>query len=162
MRAPHPKLLGIEREPVSVEGAGDEAEADWENLRTPETYLGYWRNAHVASPGDPPRTTSATATPSPSACTSATGPSPASGRSPPRTPCSSGLEAASRTRRERRTVSAQELLARLVDELPAPARLEPFAFLDDELLPLTLTPVEPTAFVLACVQAAWGPHGPKN
>jgi hypothetical protein len=59
-------------------------------------------------------------------------------------------------------VSAQELLARLVDELPAPERVEPFAFLEDELLPLTLTPVEPTAFVRACVQADWGPHGPKN
>jgi hypothetical protein len=59
-------------------------------------------------------------------------------------------------------VSVQELLARLVDELPAPERVEPFAFLEDELLPLALAPVEPTAFVLACVQAAWGPHGPKN
>jgi hypothetical protein len=43
------KLLGIEREPVPVEGVGDEAEADWDNLRTPETYLGYWRSAHFAS-----------------------------------------------------------------------------------------------------------------
>ena len=59
-------------------------------------------------------------------------------------------------------MSAQELLARLVDELPAPERVEPFAFLEDELLPLTLTRVEPAAFVLACVQADWGPHGPKN
>ena len=56
---------------------------------------------------------------------------------------------------------AQELLARLV-ELPAPERVEPFAFLEDELLPLTLTPVEPAAFVLACVLAAWGPRGPAN
>src|SRR4051812_14723028 len=32
-------LLDIEREPVSVEGLGVEAEADWEHLRTPETYL---------------------------------------------------------------------------------------------------------------------------
>jgi thiol-disulfide isomerase/thioredoxin len=45
------KLLGVEREPVSVEGTGDEAEADWESLRTPETYLGYWRSAHFASLG---------------------------------------------------------------------------------------------------------------
>jgi hypothetical protein len=50
----------------------------------------------------------------------------------------------------------------LVDELPAPERVEPFAFLEDELLPLTITPVEPAAFVLACVQAAWGPRGPQN
>ena len=34
------RLLGIEREPISVEGHGIEAEADWDNLRTPETYLG--------------------------------------------------------------------------------------------------------------------------
>jgi thiol-disulfide isomerase/thioredoxin len=34
------RLLGIEREPVAVKGAGIEAEADWDNLRTPETYLG--------------------------------------------------------------------------------------------------------------------------
>jgi hypothetical protein len=59
-------------------------------------------------------------------------------------------------------VSAQELLARLVDELPPPERVEPLAFLGDELLPLAMTPVEPAAFVLACVQAVWGPHGPQN
>ena len=34
------QLLGVEREPVPVEGTGVEAEADWEHLRTPETYLG--------------------------------------------------------------------------------------------------------------------------
>jgi hypothetical protein len=59
-------------------------------------------------------------------------------------------------------VTAQELLAGLVDELPAPERVEPLAFLEDELLPFALGPVEPAAFVLACVQAAWGPHGPRN
>jgi hypothetical protein len=59
-------------------------------------------------------------------------------------------------------VSAQELLARLVDELPPQERVEPFAFLEDELLPLAMAPVEPAAFVLACVEAAWGPHGPQN
>ena len=59
-------------------------------------------------------------------------------------------------------MSAQEFLGRLVDELPAPERVEPFACLEDELLPLTLTLVEPAAFVLACVQAAWGPRGPQN
>jgi thiol-disulfide isomerase/thioredoxin len=32
-------LLGVERAPVPVEGLGVEAEADWDNLRTPETYL---------------------------------------------------------------------------------------------------------------------------
>jgi thiol-disulfide isomerase/thioredoxin len=38
------RLLGVEREPVSVEGLGVEAEADWDNLRTPETYLGAARS----------------------------------------------------------------------------------------------------------------------
>jgi thiol-disulfide isomerase/thioredoxin len=45
------ELLGVERDRVAVEGVGDEAEADWDNLGTPETYLGYWRNARFASPG---------------------------------------------------------------------------------------------------------------
>jgi thiol-disulfide isomerase/thioredoxin len=44
-------LLGIERELVSVQGAGVEAEADWDNLRTPETYLGYARGENFASAG---------------------------------------------------------------------------------------------------------------
>jgi len=34
------QLLGVNREPVSVEGTGVEAEADWSHLRSPETYLG--------------------------------------------------------------------------------------------------------------------------
>src|SRR5512134_1237430 len=33
------ELLGVERELVSLEGLGVEAEADWAHLRTPETYL---------------------------------------------------------------------------------------------------------------------------
>jgi thiol-disulfide isomerase/thioredoxin len=37
------RMLGIEREPVSVAGTGVEAVADWDNLRTPETYLGSGR-----------------------------------------------------------------------------------------------------------------------
>jgi hypothetical protein len=44
------ELLGIERELVSVAGEGVEAEADWNNLRSPETYLGYRRSEHFASP----------------------------------------------------------------------------------------------------------------
>jgi thiol-disulfide isomerase/thioredoxin len=44
------RLLGIERELVSVEGLGVEAEADWDHLRTPETYLGYGRSERFASP----------------------------------------------------------------------------------------------------------------
>jgi thiol-disulfide isomerase/thioredoxin len=34
------RLLGVERELLSIEGVGDEAEADWDHLGTPETYLG--------------------------------------------------------------------------------------------------------------------------
>jgi anti-anti-sigma factor len=44
------RLLGVERELVSVEGLGVEAAADWEDLRTPETYLGYGRGERFASP----------------------------------------------------------------------------------------------------------------
>src|SRR5205814_4616298 len=41
------RLLDIERELVSVQGVGVEAEADWGNLRTPETYLGYGRSERL-------------------------------------------------------------------------------------------------------------------
>src|SRR4051812_20431732 len=44
------RLLGVERDPVSVEGLGLEAAADWDQLRTPETYLGYERGERFASP----------------------------------------------------------------------------------------------------------------
>jgi thiol-disulfide isomerase/thioredoxin len=44
------RLLGVERELVSLHGLGVEAEADWEHLRTPETYLGYERGENFASP----------------------------------------------------------------------------------------------------------------
>jgi thiol-disulfide isomerase/thioredoxin len=44
------RLLGIERELVSVVGLGVEAVADWDNLRTPETYLGYSRRERMESP----------------------------------------------------------------------------------------------------------------
>jgi thiol-disulfide isomerase/thioredoxin len=44
------RLLGVERELVSVEGVGVEAEADWDQLRTPETYLGYGRSEQFALP----------------------------------------------------------------------------------------------------------------
>lgn len=39
------QLLGVERELVDVEGVGVEAPADWDQLGTPETYLGYERFA---------------------------------------------------------------------------------------------------------------------
>ena len=53
------RLLGVERELVAVEGIGVEAEADWDHLRTPETYLGYGRGERFASPAAPPRRTRA-------------------------------------------------------------------------------------------------------
>jgi hypothetical protein len=43
------RLLGVERELVSAEGFGVEAEADWDHLRTPETYLGYGRGGSAVS-----------------------------------------------------------------------------------------------------------------
>ncbi|MCD6015131.1 MAG: redoxin protein [Solirubrobacterales bacterium] len=46
------RLLGVERELVSAEGVGVEAEADWEDLSTPETYLGYGRGGSPASPDE--------------------------------------------------------------------------------------------------------------
>ncbi len=59
-------------------------------------------------------------------------------------------------------MSAQQLLAQLVDELPAAELVEPFAFLEDKRLPARIALVEPAAFARACVQAAWGPRGPQN
>jgi hypothetical protein len=41
------ELLGVERELVSVEGTGVVAPADWDHLRTPETYLGYARSPQL-------------------------------------------------------------------------------------------------------------------
>jgi thiol-disulfide isomerase/thioredoxin len=40
------QLLGVERELGSIEGLGVEAPADWDNLNTPETYLGAERTDH--------------------------------------------------------------------------------------------------------------------
>ena len=44
------RLLGVERDFVPVAGTGVEAEADWDNLRSPETYLGGERGERRASP----------------------------------------------------------------------------------------------------------------
>ena len=43
------ELLGVRRELVSVDGVGVEAEADWEHLFTPETYLGQDRSESYVS-----------------------------------------------------------------------------------------------------------------
>jgi thiol-disulfide isomerase/thioredoxin len=47
------RMLGVDREPVAidVEGKGVEAAADWDHLRSPETYLGDGRSEGFASPG---------------------------------------------------------------------------------------------------------------
>jgi thiol-disulfide isomerase/thioredoxin len=47
------QLLGVDREPVFVEGQGVEAAADWDQLGTPETYLGSARAGGVRSPDEP-------------------------------------------------------------------------------------------------------------
>ena len=47
------RLLGVERGLVPVEGTGVEAEADWDHLRSPETYVGYERSNQFVSPGGP-------------------------------------------------------------------------------------------------------------
>jgi len=46
------RLLGVQRELVSVEGRGVEAAADWEHLQTPETYLGSGRSERFAPADD--------------------------------------------------------------------------------------------------------------
>jgi thiol-disulfide isomerase/thioredoxin len=42
------RLLGVERDLVTPEAVGVEAQADWDHLRTPETYLGYARGGSGA------------------------------------------------------------------------------------------------------------------
>jgi thiol-disulfide isomerase/thioredoxin len=44
------QLLGVSRDLVSVVGLGIEAEADWQRLGSPETYLGYGRTERFTSP----------------------------------------------------------------------------------------------------------------
>src|SRR4051812_45045105 len=43
------RLLGVERSLVTVEGTGVEAQADWDHLRTPETYLGAGRGVNAGN-----------------------------------------------------------------------------------------------------------------
>jgi thiol-disulfide isomerase/thioredoxin len=45
------RLLSVRRDVMTVKGIGVEAEADWDHLGSPETYLGYERTEHFASPG---------------------------------------------------------------------------------------------------------------
>jgi len=46
------QLLGVEGELVSVDPTGFEVQADWENLRSPETYLGAAQGQNQARPGE--------------------------------------------------------------------------------------------------------------
>jgi thiol-disulfide isomerase/thioredoxin len=43
-------LLSVGREPVAVNGVGVEAAADWDQVRSAESYLGYDRTQHFALP----------------------------------------------------------------------------------------------------------------
>ena len=43
--------VGVDSALVSVEGLGAEAAPDWDNLRSPENYVGYGRSENFASPG---------------------------------------------------------------------------------------------------------------
>jgi thiol-disulfide isomerase/thioredoxin len=45
------ELLGVDDDLVSIDGPGLEAQADWVNLESPETYLGYGLAERFASPG---------------------------------------------------------------------------------------------------------------
>jgi thiol-disulfide isomerase/thioredoxin len=45
------RLLDVDRDLVSIHGLGVEAEADWDHLGSPETYLGYGRGERFASTG---------------------------------------------------------------------------------------------------------------
>ncbi|HMG71206.1 MAG TPA: redoxin domain-containing protein [Gemmatimonadaceae bacterium] len=45
-------FTGFDRELVSLDPRGVEAPADWSNLKSPETYVGYARAENFASPGD--------------------------------------------------------------------------------------------------------------
>ena len=47
------RLLGVQRELVAVAGRGVEAAADWDQLQTPETYLGYGRSERFTPADDP-------------------------------------------------------------------------------------------------------------
>jgi thiol-disulfide isomerase/thioredoxin len=45
-------LLGVDEELVDVDPEGFEVQADWANLMSPETYLGYEQGRNFGSPGD--------------------------------------------------------------------------------------------------------------
>lgn len=47
------QLLGVDDDILPVEGRDAEAAADWDNLQSPEAYVGYERSEQFASPGGP-------------------------------------------------------------------------------------------------------------
>ena len=69
----------LDRELASVEGHGVEADADWDHLQTPETYLGYYeaRTSRYRVMSSPMHLTP---TSLPTLCASIIGPLPANGR----------------------------------------------------------------------------------
>ena len=73
VRARHPAAARRRARPGLPSRGPVEAEADWDTLQTPETYLGYTRSESFASPGAAPRSTNGAPTSSPSACPSTTG-----------------------------------------------------------------------------------------
>jgi thiol-disulfide isomerase/thioredoxin len=79
-------VAGIANELVSVAPDGFEAQADWTNLRSPETYLGYPRGKTWTLPAVS-GTTSLAATWRPSRCDSTPGPWAETGRSRSRRAC---------------------------------------------------------------------------
>ena len=66
---------------VSVAPTGFEVQADWANLESPETYLGYEQGAELRVPGRRASATRRERTPRPTGCGSTSGRSPATGRS---------------------------------------------------------------------------------
>ena len=110
------RLLGVERELVSVDGLGVEAEADWDHLRTPETYLGYGAQR-------PARITRRVAR---APALQRLGPRAASGRSSVRTSCSTrpaGASPSGFTRATRISCCPPERASRFPSACSSTARL---------------------------------------
>ena len=70
----------IEHEPVSVEGRGVEAAADWKNLKSAENYVGYAQTREILSPGGAASRQAADVCSCPRGCPSINGRCPATGR----------------------------------------------------------------------------------
>ena len=120
------RLLGVEREPVSVEGLGVEAAADWDHLQHARDVSRLLAQRAASRHPTAPRSTNAAPTSSPSACPSTTGRSPASGRSGPRTSCSTrpaGASPSGSTRATRTSCCLEERESRSPSACSSTARL---------------------------------------